>query len=112
MTVTKYSRSNKPSGTELFNEVEVLLGNECGCGRKGLECIQEEGGCCFPACDLPYWCQKETLTRLKEALDRLDEFRWKEEEEWKKRNKERKEALLEQEAKEEEEEGNDKNDCN
>ena len=94
MTVTKYSRSNKPSGTELINEVEVLLGNECGCGRKGLECIQEEGGCCFPACDLPYWCQKETLTRLKEALDRLDEFRWKEEEEWKKRNKERKEAHL------------------
>ena len=110
MTVTKYSRSNKPSGTELFNEVEVLLGNECGCGRKGLECILEEGGCCFG--DLPYWCQKETLTRLKEALYRLDEFRWKEEEEWKKRNKERKEALLEQEAKEEEEEGNDKNDCN
>ena len=120
---------NKLSGTELFNEVEALMGGECHCGGKGLECIQEEGGCCSEGGigDLFPYCQKETLTKLKEALDDLDEFRCEEKEAWKKKKK-RKEAFLKQEEankyvlleiagggffitpKEEEEEG--ENDCN
>ena len=61
------------STLELFRDVEALMGGECQCGGNGLECNEE---CCGEEAigDLGGYCQKETLTRLKEVLEEYEKL--------------------------------------
>ena len=56
------------STLELFRDGEALMGGECQCGGNGLECNEE---CCGKEAlgDLEGYCQKETLTKLKEVWE-------------------------------------------